>query len=158
MSSNYDLDFKYNKELKCFDIHFDDTGGDLVYTEGLNTAFGISLLECRRADESVIPKAGDRGGWLGNEILGFTDYEIGSLMYLVYQGRINIDSLNKGITYLYECLSWMIEDDIFYKILVSHNNDTIEPIYTIKMYVSKNILLTYNINLLTYTYEEVITG
>lgn len=100
-----------------YDISFEN--GDFKLTDGLDTAILMSLFTDKRADESEVIDQEQRRGWIGNEQNQNNDYEIGSKLWLLYQARVNRDSLNRAIDYAMESLSWMQTDGILKNINVS---------------------------------------
>lgn len=103
-----DIDLE-KTEQGYYDLYF-DTDGDFAKTKGFNTALKMSLLTDSRASASQVPDPVRRRGWWGNFLLGFANYELGSLMWLLNQARATQDTLNSAINFTRDALQWLIED------------------------------------------------
>ena len=102
------IDIKMSRANNLWDMTF--TNGDLTSTANLDTAVLMSLYTDYRASNSEVPQIQRRRGWWGNVVSNYPDYQIGSKIWLLYQARLNQDTLNLVKTYIYNCLSWMIDD------------------------------------------------
>ena len=92
-----------------FDISFDEDG-DFFKTKGLDTALLMTIFEHRRADESQIAQPEQRNGWLGNNILDIADFEIGSLLWLLYEAKADQATLNFAKSWTLDACQWLITD------------------------------------------------
>lgn len=99
-----------------FDISI--ANGQLVTTNGLDTAIYMSLFTEKRATEDQIKEPSQRRGWVGNELNDDVTYEIGSYLWLLDQAIINQDTANLGEAYISDCLQWMITDGLVGSITV----------------------------------------
>ena len=104
-----------------FDIQIED--GQFVTENAFDTAILMSLFEERRADESQQPVNFLRRGWWGNELADVEDFEIGSLLWLLYQARSTNDTVNNAVSFTNESLQWMIEDNFLSNIEVTGSRD-----------------------------------
>lgn len=91
-----------------FDIDIADSG-DFDTTDGLDTAFKMSILE-QVMDESI-DEPSKRGGWWGNQIRSDL-YELGSLIWTYYQSREGEDTESNIQDAILSCLQWTIDDSI----------------------------------------------
>lgn len=102
-----------------FDIDVDPNTGDLVITEGFDTALKMSLFEERRADRTEVVPAENRRGWWANELFDEISFEIGSKLWLLDQARLNQETLNKAIGFVQDATRWLIEDGHLQEVRVS---------------------------------------
>ncbi len=100
-----------------WDIEFEN--GDIKYTNGLETTVFISLLTDARAaaDQAFAPEK--RRGWLGNVASPVDGRDLGGLLWLVDQARLNQDTLNSAIDYANKALNWLVEDGLVIEIKVT---------------------------------------
>jgi phage gp46-like protein len=137
-----DLDLQKTSD-GYYDLHF-DSDGDFAKTKGFNTALKMSLLLDARAAASQVADPVKRRGFWGNFMLGFANYELGSLLWLLDQARATQVTLNNAITFTRNALNWLIEDGHLDKINVaadySSNNTLAVRIDLIR---SKNIVQSF---------------
>jgi len=100
-----------------FDIAVAENG-DLVITEGFDTALKMSLFEERRADRTEVVPAENRRGWWAKE-LNDAQFEIGSKLWLLDQARLNQETLNKAIDFVQQATSWLVTDGHLNEVRVS---------------------------------------
>lgn len=88
-------------------------GGNILTTDGLESAVLISLFTDRQADPSDVPKdMGLRGFW-GDEFAEVEGDKIGSRLWvLLRSAKYTQDFRLKGIGFAQESLKWMIDDGI----------------------------------------------
>lgn len=98
-----------------FDIDWDENG-DLVTTNGLESALDISILGEVRANEAEIIVPQRRRGWWGSAVLG---YEQGSKLWLLSQDRKTEENRLLSEEYASKALQWMIDDKIAREITVN---------------------------------------
>lgn len=115
-----DIDLQKLNGKNYYDLYFDSTG-DFAKTRGFNTALKMSLLVDARAAPSQVPEPQRRRGFWGNFMLGFANYELGSLLWLLNQARATQDTLNNAITFTQTALQWLIEDGHLDRVNVSAN-------------------------------------
>jgi len=133
------LDIKINKTTTVWDLSF--TNGDLTSTTSLDTAVLMSLYTDYRASNSEVPEIQRRRGWWGNLVSGYPDYQIGSKLWLLYQSRLTQDTINLIKTYVYNCLSWMIDYGYITNININVTPTTNESILLfITLSISQNIV------------------
>lgn len=133
------VDIKINKTNTIWDISF--TNGDLTSTNSLDTAVLMSLYTDARASNSEVPEIQRRRGWWGNIVSNYPDYQIGSKLWLLYQARLNQNTLNLVKTYIYNCLSWMIDDGYITNIGIDTEATSNEGILVgIVLSISQNIV------------------
>jgi len=112
-----DLDLQKTDE-GYYDLYL-DSDGDFAKTKGFNTALKMSLLTDARAEASQVPDPTRRRGWWGNFLLGFGNYQLGSLLWLLNQARATQNTLNDAVDFSRNALQWLIEDGHLDKINVS---------------------------------------
>jgi phage gp46-like protein len=134
------IDLIMNKSKGYFD--FEIANGDFKATYGLDSALLMSIYLDKRADKSEISRPELRRGWWGNLVNNFVNYEIGSKLWLLSQARKDNNTLNLVKTYAYDCLKWMIEDQIASKIDVSSSYQNESLILTIVIYRNQNIIIS----------------
>jgi len=110
MSQKIDIDISKNTD-GLFDISF-ASDGDLATNEGFDTAIKMSIFCEKRANESEIPTARLRRGWVGNILSDVTGFEIGSKRWLYDQARMTDSTLNGIINEIQNGLNWFVEDDL----------------------------------------------
>lgn len=100
-----------------FDVVIEN--GDLEAEDGFETAIYISLLIDARAPSSIVFKPENRRGWLGNVATPVTGRELGGLLWLIEQSRLNQGTLNEAVSYARQALNWFVEDGLAEKVEVS---------------------------------------
>lgn len=93
-------------EEGIFDIPM--VNGDLATIDGLETALGTSVFTDKRADAGVVPEAFNRRGWGGNILTKIVNFELGSVMWLLEQSRLDQDALNRSKDYIQDALQWAL--------------------------------------------------
>jgi len=103
---------------KYTDVALTDTGlgyydisigsdGDIVKTDSFDTAILLSLFGSdRRATETEVPNAYQRRGWIGDIN---RPVELGSKLWLIYQARLTISTLNIAKDYISQALQWLVD-------------------------------------------------
>lgn len=132
-----------------FDIGFENA--DLTEEEGLETSVLLSIFTDRRADiGDNIDDLNDKRGWWGDLTLPGND-KIGSKMWLLDRSKLTRETATLAEGYLFQCLKWMIEDNVAAKIVVSaeikatgHTKDTIAA--TINIYKKDGTVKTFAFN------------
>lgn len=120
MSLKIDIDISKNS-AGLFDIDIADDG-DLVTTEGFDTALKMSIFCERRASPDEVQVSRFRRGWIGNLLADVVNFEIGSKLWLFDQARLNADTINGVNDSIKDGLLWLIEDDYLDDITVSSTN------------------------------------
>ena len=93
-----------------YDFMIDQKTGDMVITDGLDTALIMSVF-CEKRDNSIqIPE--NRGGWMGNEMNDNPDYEIGNLNWTKYQSKIDEELPDEIGDNTKDGINWLSEDKI----------------------------------------------
>lgn len=90
-----------------FDISFEN--GDFTLTSGLETSFMMTIYCQKREDSIEDPRS--RGGWIGNE-LNEDGFEQGSLVWTLYQEKLDDDTVNICQNYLEDAFQWYIDKGI----------------------------------------------
>lgn len=90
-----------------FDISFEN--GDFALTGGLETSFMMTIYCQKREDSIEDPRS--RGGWIGNE-LNEDGFEQGSLVWTLYQEKLDDDTVNICQNYLEDAFQWYIDKGI----------------------------------------------
>jgi phage gp46-like protein len=131
-------DLSLNNNGSYLDISF--TNGDFTLTKGLDTAIMMSLLVDKRAASFEVAEISRRRGWFGNKLGNFVNYEIGSKLWLLDQTRATTNTLNYAKTYSYDCLQWLLQDNIADRINVDaiYDNGSLKVI--ISIYKDQNLL------------------
>lgn len=93
-----------------FDIAIEN--GDIANEDGFDTAIYVSLFTDARAPESKVIRPENRRGWIGNLVSPVEGRELGGLIWLAEQRRLNQGTLNEIIDYARQALDWFVEDEI----------------------------------------------
>ena len=94
------------------DISIDPETGDLVTTDGLETAILVSLFSDRRAYEDVVADPLERRGWIGDLVSEVPNDRHGSGLWLYEQHRLT-DEVATGVRIEAEAaLRWMVDDGL----------------------------------------------
>jgi phage gp46-like protein len=101
-----------------FDISFEN--GDFALTSGLETSFMMTIYCQKREDSIEDPRS--RGGWIGNE-LNEDGFEQGSLVWTLYQEKLDDDTVNICQNYLEDAFQWYIDKGIAKEIEVEVEKD-----------------------------------
>lgn len=141
-------------EAGFYDLAFDN--GDLLATQGFTSALLMSILCERRATPSEVAQPEKRRGWWGNAFLGFTDFEIGSKLWLLSQARANQVTLNNSITYTNNALEWFAQDKYIDKanVTAEYNAQNVLLLY-IQFIIGQDIVLNKGFRLWDNTIEEL---
>lgn len=125
MSLKIDIDISKDSS-GIFDIAVADNG-DLVTTEGFDTALKMSIFCERRASSSEVQVSKFRRGWIGNLLSDIVNFEIGSKRWLFDQDRMTQETVNGVSDAINDGLQWLIEDNYLDAIDVTAANtlDTI---------------------------------
>lgn len=99
-----------------FDVVIEN--GDLACTQGFETAIWVSLFTDARASASQVLNPKYRRGWPGNMVSPVENRQLGGLLWLVDQRRLNQATLNEAIDYANDSLSWFVEDGLVKKVEV----------------------------------------
>lgn len=109
MSRYTDLAYEQDDSDGIFDFVIED--GDLVVTDGLESAIVVSLFSDRRADESEVGNPRHRRGWIGDLVSGEPQDRHGSGLWLYEQRRLT-DAVATGVRVEAEqAMDWMVEED-----------------------------------------------
>jgi len=101
-------DLKLHKNSDgIFDISFEN--GDFALTGGLETSFMMTIFCQKREDSIEDPRS--RGGWIGNE-LNEDGFEQGSLIWTLYQEKLDDDTVNTVQNDLENAYQWYIDKGI----------------------------------------------
>lgn len=93
-----------------FDLSIVD--GDIEGTPGFDTAIWVSLFSDARATASQVVIPEYRRGWPGNLVSTVNGRDLGGLLWLVDQRRLNQKTLNEAVDYTRGALNWFLEDGI----------------------------------------------
>ena len=137
-----------------YDLSFED--GDLVTTEGFDTAINMSIMCERRASVSEVPAPAKRRGWWGNAYLGFANFEIGSKLWLLLQARATENTLNNAVTFAKAALQWFVDDEYLDKVNATADYDTEGTlVLLIELIRAQDIVLSNGYRLWGNTIEEL---
>ena len=133
-----------------YDIEWDENG-DLLTTNGLESALDISILGELRADESemVIPQ--NRRGWWGSTVLG---YEQGSKLWLLSQARKTEENRILAEQYAYQSLQWMLDSKIAKEITINSEFTSEGLLVKIKLVAQDNTVISRYYEMWKYTDVE----
>lgn len=106
-----DIKLKKNAD-GIYDIPLNDSGTDLDTVDGLETCIAVSLFTNARAGSGDVPNVIRRRGWCGNILTASEDYELGSLLWLLEQARLNQLTLNFAEDKSKRALQFLILDGI----------------------------------------------
>ena len=129
--SNLDIAFKIDSK-GFYDIDLTDNG-DLLSTQGLDTAILMSIFCEKRANEDEIPRPEYRRGDWSNELNEISDYEVGSKLWLLDQARTSQSSLDDAIEYIREGLQWLIDDGYILDVDITGELTTRQATFTITL-------------------------
>lgn len=108
----------YKNSDGIFDISFEN--GDFALTGGLETSFMMTIYCQKREDSIEDPRS--RGGWIGNE-LNEDGFEQGSLVWTLYQEKLDDDTVNICQNYLEDAFQWYIDRGIAKEIDITVEKD-----------------------------------
>lgn len=111
------IDIKTVQTNGIFDIPIEN--GDLAGVDGFDTAIWISLFTDARAPDTIVVTPENRRGWLGNVESPVEGRELGGLLWVAEQRRLNQDTVNEVVDYAGKSLEWFVEDGIATSIEVS---------------------------------------
>lgn len=118
-----------------FDIVLEN--GDLADEDGFDTAIYISLFTDALAPAAIVLKPENRRGWIGNVVSPVIDRDLGGLLWLTEQSRLNQNTLNEAVSHARQALNWFVEDELAEKIEVSGE---IVPISGIRLTIIITVL------------------
>lgn len=148
------VDILMEKDNGFYDLAFDN--GDLKSTQGFTSALLMSIFCERRATPSEVAPPEKRRGWWGNAFLGFTDFEIGSKLWLLSQARADQVTLNNSITFATNALDWLIDDKYIDKInITAEYNEQNILLLAIQLLIGQDIVLNIGFKLWQNTIEEL---
>ena len=85
-----------------------DANGDVATIDAFDTAIFVSLFADARASDSQVQRPEDRRGWIGNERT--PGFEMGGLLWIWDQPRLNRDTANGIEDAAQGALSWLVTD------------------------------------------------
>lgn len=148
------VDILMEKDNGFYDLAFDN--GDLKSTQGFTSALLMSIFCERRATPSEVAPPEKRRGWFGNAFLGFTDFEIGSKLWLLLQARADQVTLNNSITFSNNAVEWFKEDKYIDKAIVTAEYDVQNALLIfIQFLIGQDIVLNKGFRLWDNTMEEL---
>ena len=110
-------DIKFFKKNNIFDIEFAE--GDVILTQGMDTALLMSFFGEVRATEGEAGVPEFRGGWWGNLFDDINDYEYGSKLWLLSSAANTDNTANRAVTYTQEAFKWITDRNLASQIDVS---------------------------------------
>lgn len=137
--------------------------GDLFNINSFNTALLMTLLCERRANESQVSPVFLRRGWVGNDFntvnSNITNFEMGSLFWLLAQKRKTTNTLNEGIDALRNGFSWLVEGNYASAVNANGRITASGMDFIVLIRVGKDIINTnsYNLWINTATTNVTIT-
>ena len=130
-----------------FDFAIDPLTKDLTLELSYDTDIMCSLFTDKRANESQVRESFKRRGWFGDTISS-SEILIGSWLWLIEQARLTNKTVNSAVAYTKDCLQWMIDTNLCSSISVTgRKSDTDKLSITVKIYVKKNLVASYNISI-----------
>lgn len=121
-------------------LDFGIENGDFKMTGGFETAIIMSLFCEARASTNEVPAVELRRGWWGNLVGDFSNYQIGSKIWLLYQSKKIPEVLSLVKTYATNSLQWMIDDGYINKIEVDSSFIENGIYLSINMYRSQDMI------------------
>lgn len=100
-----------------FDVVLED--GDIATETGFDTAIWVSLFTDARASADQVVLAQHRRGWPGNLVSTVDNRQLGGMLWLIDQRRLNQATLNEAVDYAQKALNWIVEDNVAQNIEVS---------------------------------------
>lgn len=104
-------------EYGRFDIDIEN--GDLAHEDGFETAIWVSLFTDARAPSSKVTLPEARRGWVGNTVSTVIGRDLGSLLWIAEQRRMNQDTVNEIVGYVQSALNWFVDDGLAARVEVS---------------------------------------
>jgi len=86
--------------------------GQFKMIDGYDTNIFVSIFTDQRADSADVPKPEKRRGWMINQFNADDETQIGSLLWLYEQRRLNINTRNLVVDSISKSLQWMLEQNI----------------------------------------------
>lgn len=133
-----------------YDIDWGEDG-DLVTTNGLESALDISILGEVRANEAEITLPQRRRGWWGSAVLG---YEQGSKLWLLSQARKTEENRPLSEEYASKCVQWLLDDNIAREINVNSEFTSDGILIKIKLTAQDNTVISRYYEMWKYTNAE----
>lgn len=133
-----------------YDIEWGEDG-DLVTTNGLESALDISILGEVRANEAEITLPQRRRGWWGSAVLG---YEQGSKLWLLSQARKTEENRLLSEEYASKCVQWLLDDNIAREINVISEFTSEGILIKIKLIAQDNTVVSRYYEMWKYTNAE----
>lgn len=133
-----------------YDIEWDENG-DLLTTNGLESALDISILGEVRANEAEIIIPQKRRGWWGSAVLG---YEQGSKLWLLSQDRKTEENRVLSEEYAKKALQWMLDDKIAREIIINSEFTFDGLLIKIKIIAQDNTVVSRYYEMWKYTNAE----
>ena len=111
MSSYTDLAYVRDAEGD-YDLAIDPATGDLVVTQGLESALFVSLFSDRRARADEVADALKRRGWIGNLVAEVPGDNHGSGLWLYEQRRLTGETVAGLRLEAEHALEWMAQEGL----------------------------------------------
>jgi len=103
------IDLKITSDEKgIYDLTI--VAGRFESVDSFDTSIVMSYFGEVRAASSEVSSAQDQRGWWGNLFNLDPYYEYGSKLWLIYQSRCLVETLNLGIGYLEDSFEWYVQD------------------------------------------------
>lgn len=113
-----------------YDLQID--GKDFASAQGFETVIPVSFFTDARASASMVQNARRRRGWVA-------DSEIGGLLWLLDQARLNQDTVNLAGVYARESLQHLLDNDLATGVTVTVDQNTARGVViTTSVNVSNN--------------------
>lgn len=142
-------DVAFNDDQGYWDLSI-GSDGDFEKVESFDTAILLSAIGSnRRASETEVPTVQYREGWIGDIN---QPVELGSKLWLLFQARIILKTLNDARTYLSQATQWFIDYKYADKVVTTLTRDnagssvsaTVQLIRSQDVIASKNFKLWEN--------------
>ena len=105
-----DIQLTQDTDTGMFDVSFEN--GDFKTVDSFDTSLTVSLFADARASQSQVPRSELRRGWWGNQFdKDYPLFELGSLLWLLYQARNTQDTLNSAIDFAKNSLQWLVDNN-----------------------------------------------
>ena len=93
--------------------------GDFANVTGFETTMVTDIFTDRRADESRVPDARRRRGFIGDVLLAEVGRLRGSQMWTLDQARITAETLNDARNFIIEATQYLVDNGVLQSIDVS---------------------------------------
>jgi len=130
-----DVAFNYNAGY--WDLSL-GTDGDFSKVDSFDTAILLSAIGSNRrasADEVSLPQ--NRQGWIGD---ANNAVEYGSKLWILFQARLTLKTLNQARTYLEQAMQWFLDYNYADEVVINMTRTSTAAIADITLKVSQDLV------------------